>query len=197
MSNTRNNRFLFLILMIGIFTAISFASRTVLLFTDIAQVDLGILPLFKLYAVGLFYDLVASSYYMIPLVIYLVLLPNRLFNMKIHRLLFLAVFFIATYLLIFNAVSEWFFWEEFGKRFNFIAVDYLVYTHEVIHNILESYPIPLLVTVIFILNTLLFALIMKKSALITKTFDSDQTFFQRAKVGTAFLLLPVLFFNTM
>ncbi|MFA7028119.1 MAG: hypothetical protein WC163_09100 [Sulfurovum sp.] len=66
MSNTRNNRFLFLILMIGIFTAISFASRTVLLFTDIAQVDLGILPLFKLYAVGLFYDLVASSYYMIP-----------------------------------------------------------------------------------------------------------------------------------
>jgi hypothetical protein len=117
--------------------------------------------------------------------------------MKIHRLLFLAVFFIATYLLIFNAVSEWFFWEEFGKRFNFIAVDYLVYTHEVIHNILESYPIPLLVTVIFILNTLLFALIMKKSALITKTFDSDQTFFQRAKVGTAFLLLPVLFFNTM
>ena len=129
--------------------------------------------------------------------IYLVLLPNRLFNMKIHRLLFLAVFFIATYLLIFNAVSEWFFWEEFGKRFNFIAVDYLVYTHEVIHNILESYPIPLLVTVIFILNTLLFALIMKKSALITKTFDSDQTFFQRAKVGTAFLLLPVLFFNTM
>ncbi|MFA7028120.1 MAG: sulfatase, partial [Sulfurovum sp.] len=117
--------------------------------------------------------------------------------MKIHRLLFLAVFFIATYLLIFNAVSEWFFWEEFGKRFNFIAVDYLVYTHEVIHNILESYPIPLLVTVIFILNTLLFVLIMKKSALITKTFDSDQTFFQRAKVGTAFLLLPVLFFNTM
>ena len=38
---------------------------------------------------------------------------------------------------------------------------------------------------------------MKKSALLTKTFDSDQTFFQRAKVGTAFLLLPVLFFTTM
>lgn len=197
MSNTRNNRFLFLILMIGIFTAISFASRTVLLFTDIAQVDLSIISLFKLYAVGLFYDLVASSYYMIPLVIYLILLPNRLFNMKIHRLLFLAVFFIATYLLIFNAVSEWFFWEEFGKRFNFIAVDYLVYTHEVIHNILESYPIPLLVTLIFIINTLLFSLILKKSTLLTKTFDSDQTFFQRAKVGLTFLLLPILFFNTM
>ena len=195
--NTNNNRFLFLILIIGIFTAISFASRTVLLFTDITQVDLGILPLLKLYAVGLFYDLVASSYYMIPLVIYLILLPNRLFNTKIHKLLFVSVFFIATYLLIFNAVSEWFFWEEFGKRFNFIAVDYLVYTHEVIHNILESYPIPLLLTAIFILNTVLFGLILKKSALLNTIFASNQTFFQRLKTGALFLLLPILFFNTM
>ena len=37
--------------------------------------------------------------------------------------------------------SEVVFWTEFGVRFNFIAVDYLVYTHEVIGNIVESYPI--------------------------------------------------------
>lgn len=132
-----------------------------------------------------------------PLVIYLILLPNRVFNTKIHKLLFLSVFFIATYLLIFNAVSEWFFWEEFGKRFNFIAVDYLVYTHEVIHNILESYPIPLLLGIIFILNTLLFRLILKKHALIDSIFASNPTLIQRAKTGAAFLLLPILFFNTM
>ena len=29
-------------------------------------------------------------------------------------------------------VSEWVFWAEFESRFNFIAVDYLVYTNEVI-----------------------------------------------------------------
>ncbi|MBR6054330.1 MAG: sulfatase-like hydrolase/transferase [Bacteroidales bacterium] len=39
------------------------------------------------------------------------------------------------------AFSEVVFWEEFGVRFNFIAVDYLVYTNEVIGNIVESYPI--------------------------------------------------------
>ena len=43
--------------------------------------------------------------------------------------------------LLINAVGEWFFWQEFGVRYNFIAVDYLVYTHEVIGNILESYNI--------------------------------------------------------
>lgn len=36
------------------------------------------------------------------------------------------------------------FWEEFAVRFNFIAVDYLVYTNEVIGNIVESYNIPLM-----------------------------------------------------
>ena len=38
------------------------------------------------------------------------------------------------------AFSEVVFWSEFGVRFNFIAVDYLVYTNEVVGNIMESYP---------------------------------------------------------
>jgi len=196
-SYTKQNRFSFLLLIIGIFVAISFLSRTVLLFTDFAEVDIDLISLVKLYGVGLFYDLVASFYYIIPLVIYLIVIPNRLFNMKIHKVIFLTVFFAAMYLLIFNAVSEWFFWEEFGKRFNFIAVDYLVYTHEVIHNILESYPIPLLVSVILLLNSIIFILILKKSPIITKTFGGDHTLLQRAKIGTPFLILPVLFFNVL
>lgn len=42
---------------------------------------------------------------------------------------------------LFVAAGEFFFWQEFGVRYNFIAVDYLVYTHEVIGNIMESYAI--------------------------------------------------------
>lgn len=197
MYNINQNRFSFLILMIGIFVTISFISRTILLLTDFIEVDIGFISLLKVYGVGLFYDLVASFYYIIPLVIYLIFIPNKLFNMKIHKLIFLSFFFTAMYLLIFNAVSEWFFWEEFGKRFNFIAVDYLVYTHEVIHNILESYPIPLLVSVILVLNSIVFFLILKKSSFISKTFGGNQTLLQRVKTGIPFLLLPILFFNVL
>ncbi len=196
-SNKNQNRFSFLLLIIGIFVTISFFSRTALLLTDFIEVDIGVISLLKLYGVGLFYDLVASFYSIIPLVIYLILIPNKLFNMKIHKIVFLSFFFAAIYLLIFNAVSEWFFWEEFGKRFNFIAVDYLVYTHEVIHNILESYPIPLLVSIILVINILVFVFILKKSTFITKTFGGNQTFLQRAKIGTFFLILPILFFNIL
>jgi hypothetical protein len=52
----------------------------------------------------------------------------------------LVVFFVIYVLLILqNGISEYF-WNEFGVRYNFIAVNYLIYTNEVIGNILESYP---------------------------------------------------------
>lgn len=48
---------------------------------------------------------------------------------------------LYVFLMIVNVASECVFWNEFGVRYNFIAVDYLVYTNEVIGNIMESYPI--------------------------------------------------------
>lgn len=59
--------------------------------------------------------------------------------------------FVVFFLLLFNAVSEWFFWGEFSSRYNFIAVDYLVYTNEVAGNIRESYPLGTIITVIALL----------------------------------------------
>ncbi len=53
----------------------------------------------------------------------------------------IAIFALAAFLL-FVFVSEFVFWNEFGARFNFVAVDYLLYTNEVIGNIRESYSMP-------------------------------------------------------
>jgi phosphoglycerol transferase MdoB-like AlkP superfamily enzyme len=44
----------------------------------------------------------------------------------------------------FTAAAEFAFWNEFGTRFNFIAVEYLVYGNEVIGNIRESYDLGVL-----------------------------------------------------
>jgi phosphoglycerol transferase MdoB-like AlkP superfamily enzyme len=43
--------------------------------------------------------------------------------------------------LLFVGAAEWVFWNEFSSRFNFIAVDYLIYTREVVGNIEQSYPL--------------------------------------------------------
>lgn len=62
-------------------------------------------------------------------------------RIRIRNILYFITLFLYVLLIIFNGVSKYYFWNEFGVRYNFIAVDYLIYTNEVIGNILESYPI--------------------------------------------------------
>ena len=179
------------------FIVVSFVSRSVLLTYSYSHVALSFIDLLKVYSIGLFYDFVASSYYVIPFVIYLILVPNKVFNAKWHRYLSIGIFFGFVYGVVFNAFSEWFFWEEFGKRFNFIAVDYLVYTTEVINNILESYPVPLLLAVVFLLTAALFYFYHKKTMALQSTFNDEKGFKARLKQGGLLLLLPLLFFNLL
>lgn len=91
------------------------------------------------------------------------LLFSEKYRKQIRFALFSLTIFLFVLLIIQNAVSEFFFWNEFGVRYNFIAVDYLVYTNAVIGNIMESYPVvPLFASVgIFALASTYF--IIKKS----------------------------------
>lgn len=88
-------------------------------------------------------------------------LPKQ--RLKIRNSLYFTTLFLYVLLIIFNAVSEYFFYNEFGVRYNFIAVDYLIYTTEVIGNIMESYPIIPLFTAIFVVTGLATWWIHKKT----------------------------------
>jgi phosphoglycerol transferase MdoB-like AlkP superfamily enzyme len=90
---------------------------------------------------GLMFDLSAAAYLLALPVLWLALLPDALARTRAHRALVLAWFAACAFGLLVLPVAEWLFWDEFGARFNFIAVDYLVYTHEVLGNIWESYPV--------------------------------------------------------
>ena len=188
------NRYRFLGYFFIVFVCISFLTRTALLVYSFTFLDTSVIALFKLFLVGFFYDVVAFFYYIIPFVIYLFLLPQKWYNSKIHKIFSLLVFFTVLYAVVFNGVSEWFFWEEFGKRFNFIAVDYLVYTHEVIQNIRESYPIPLLLAAVFIVTGMIFYTLYKRTKGFEKLFEDDSTYKERAWMTVILLLVPVLSF---
>jgi phosphoglycerol transferase MdoB-like AlkP superfamily enzyme len=93
-------------------------------------------------ALGTFFDLAFAAYASAPVLLYLALAPRWLWRTRLHRGLGLAAWFLFVYFSLFLATAEWFFWDEFGARFNFIAVDYLAHTREVVGNIRESYPLP-------------------------------------------------------
>ena len=94
------------------------------------------------FAWGLLFDGAAALWWASPLVLLLGLLPARAFGHRRTRAVVHLGAAAVLYLLLFGVVAEWLFWDEFGARFNFIAVDYLVYTTEVLANIRESYPLP-------------------------------------------------------
>ncbi|WP_405120166.1 LTA synthase family protein [Pseudomonas leptonychotis] len=125
--------------------AVFFLTRSTLLASHLADAHVGAGQLLSLYGVGLVYDLSFLLYASLPMALYLLLCPRRLWQQRWHKQLLLGVVGVSLFVMLFTAVAEWLFWDEFGVRFNFIAVDYLVYSEEVINNILESYPIyPLL-----------------------------------------------------
>ena len=82
----------------------------------------------------------------------LLFLPN--YRKQIRLVLYYIAIFIFVLVIVQNAISEFFFWNEFGVRYNFIAVDYLIYTNTVIGNIMESYPVVPLFTGIGLLTAL-------------------------------------------
>lgn len=91
----------------------------------------------------------------------LLFLPN--YRKQIRLGLYAFTVFLFVLIMVQNAVSEFFFWNEFGVRYNFIAVDYLVYTNTVIGNIIESYPVVPLFFVIGVVTVSLTYWIVKTS----------------------------------
>ena len=109
----------------------------------------------KIMAIGLSYDLSFLLYAALFFAAYLLLWPRRWWLSRAHRVWLRVFFFASLFAMLFIAVSEYFFWDEFGVRFNFIAVDYLIYSKEVVNNILESYPVFPILAVIGLLAALL------------------------------------------
>jgi len=176
-----------------IFIGIAFISRTNLFFQSFDEVSLNPLNIIWSYGGGLLMDTVAFSYFMIPFVLFLMFVSDRIFNSQIHRKIAYIIYFITFYILIFNGVSEYFFWDEFGVRYNFIAVDYLVYTTEVLGNIKESYNLPVLISGILIADIALTWMVVKNKYLAV-SLESKSIRKNRLRAGLILLVIPILSF---
>jgi phosphoglycerol transferase MdoB-like AlkP superfamily enzyme len=82
------------------------------------------------------------------------------------------------------------FWDEFGVRFNFIAVDYLIYTYEVVENINQSYPLPVIALVLvgLIISTIF---IFKKRNIFKNTFSDKCPISNRIQYILPFVIIAV------
>lgn len=163
--------------------------RVALLIKQYADIDSPFHQILWAFFIGIVNDLAFFSYLQIPFVLYLLVLPNWLYQNKMHQTFGVMVFVICLYLLFFIELSEWTFWDEFGVRFNFIAVDYLIYTHEVVNNIVESYPLGRLLLGILLITSLCYFSVKDT---LSHTFTANESFVSRLKITGVLLSLPVI-----
>ena len=143
----------------------------------------------RAFGVGLWFDLIVASWVVAPFLLYDALAPARWRDARWHRHARFAVFALVLFVLLFSATAEVVFWQEFTARFNFIAVDYLVYMREVLGNIRESYPVP---TIVLVIGLVAGAAVWRLRAAIARADAVPMSWRRRGAKLAAAVLLPAI-----
>lgn len=146
------------------------------------------------FVVGFIFDLATLAFLIVPFLLVAAFIPDSWREAKWYLKVRWFIAFVMVYALGFGVVSEIVFWIEFTTRFNFIAVDYLVYTHEVIGNIMESYPIPLLLSLIA-LAVIFLLWIFSRSFVLDRAHKSKSNRFVLVGLAVILPLVSAQFIN--
>ena len=187
MQKILTHRFGPLVVLAIIVCALNFIIRLTLLIKSWADVELSLLSFLGIFIVGLFYDLVVWSFFAIPVAFYCWLMKDSWYKKKWGLIPLFILFSILILILVFSAGGEIVFWDEFNVRYNFIAVDYLIYTTEVINNIIESYNTPLIIGSVLLVVFFVVFLIRKKIVL---SQQQSYRFKKRTIAFFIFMLFP-------
>lgn len=194
-SKVFSSRFSLLVTFAIWFLLLSQLVRIIFIFWERQDVSLNIFTILGTLLTGLFYDIGTASFLLLPSQIYYLIVPSKWIGSMADKILVWFFTSLGTFILIFTFFAELTFWDEFTTRFNFIAVDYLIYTHEVVSNIQQSYPLPLLVAGVAVF-TILVLFIFYKQKTFHNTFSNKAFFKQRAIVfliGASICLFYTLF----
>jgi len=176
----------------AVFLFSSFLIRTGLLAVSAGKTDFSIPSIIQLYFTGFFYDFGVALFLVTLFSIYLLFLRQKWVNTLTNRIITYGWLFLILLISFFSFFAELTFWQEFESRFNFIAVDYLIYTYEVVNNINESYPLPLLIGGVLLLVLLVMFLFAKRKVF-TYAFQSHTPFRTRLMISGTLLILTILY----
>jgi phosphoglycerol transferase MdoB-like AlkP superfamily enzyme len=144
------------------FLLFSFILRVIFIVWQWGEISHAPLELIQTFFIGLFFDLGVLSFIWLFSSIYLLLLPKKWIGSRFDKIAVYTFFALTLIILVFTFFAEITFWDEFKSRFNFVAVDYLIYTFEVVQNINQSYPLIILIPSMLFIAFLVFYYFVKK-----------------------------------
>ncbi len=169
-----------------LFSSASFLLRIYFLFFKLPNLEIEFVEIAKVASIGLFFDLLAVSYLAILPLFYYLIIANSVWKNRKHQIFLRLCYLVFVTIITFSFFSEIIFFDEFQARFNFIAIDYLIYTQEVIGNIFESYPMFLILSAIAIIAIIIFYFSWQNFLKIT-----EKNFLRKLKFFTIYLLFLI------
>lgn len=184
-----DSRFAVLFSILSLYILFSTLIRIGFLFWSSKDLDFNLFYILRAFFTGFCYDFAVGTLFLLLYSIYLLVFPKRWIGSRFDKIFTYVYLAIVLLIIYFSLLAEIPFWDEFGVRFNFIAVDYLIYTYEVISNINESYPLPLIIFVLVALIVLTFVFLQKRK-IFRNTFSDKRPISQRFALFS--VLIPAL-----
>jgi phosphoglycerol transferase MdoB-like AlkP superfamily enzyme len=123
------------------YLALCSATRLALWWSFGQDAQVGARSLLWIMPAGVIADAVQSLYLLAPLALFLWLCPDRWQRTAPMRAVLLAGTAAWMFGMLFIAVTEYYFFDEFDSRFNLVSVDYLIYPTEVAGDLWAAYPV--------------------------------------------------------
>ena len=184
-----DSRFAVLFSILSLYILFSTLIRIGFLFWSSTDLDFNLFYILRAFFTGFCYDFAVGTLFLLLYSIYLLVFPKRWIDSRFDKIFTYIYLAIVLLIIYFSLLAEIPFWDEFGVRFNFIAVDYLIYTYEVISNINESYPLPLIIFVLVALIVLTFVFLQKRK-IFRNTFSDKRPISKR--FALFYVLIPAL-----
>ncbi len=159
--STLASRYFLAVVLAGLYMAVFLLTRIVLLAVQHAVSRNGFGATLIALGAGEIFDVVVTLWLIVPLVLYLSLLPQRWFQGRLQRIVLWTGLAVSTFSALFTAAVEYYFFEEFNSRFNFVAVDYLGYPTEVADNVWQSYHVAFVLALVIALTASVLLLVRR------------------------------------
>jgi phosphoglycerol transferase MdoB-like AlkP superfamily enzyme len=193
MKNLLKSRYALYLSLLMLYILFSFIVRITLYSLSVSSMEFSVISIIKIFSIGLYFDLATAIFLFAFYAFYILLIPVKWIGSKLDKVLTYFITTLSLFIVVFSIIAEFPFWEEFNTRFNFIAVDYLIYTYEVIENINQSYSLPLILLVLFSIITAIIYF-LKQKQIYKSTFSNSPSLGKRSLIFV-FTLGALLFFS--
>ncbi len=166
-------------------------TRVTLLILQSSNVDVSVVDYLQALLSGVTFDIYVASGFALLYSLFMLVFPKKWLQAALGRWLTFGGFFIFVYGAIYLIVVELFFFDEFSSRLNYVAVDYLVYPHEVFVNLWDTYPVGTVLIVDLILSV---AVVWLSRRLIVSALENVASFGVRLRSSLALLAVCGAFY---